>query len=365
MAKYKFLYIDDESDASVEAIRDGFNDEGIIEVAIEAPRPFAEQRKYFSEALNSFDGLILDLRLDGNMKLDVAYNAPSIAQEIRMLVAQEQSHVKACPIILCSTDEKMRATYSADKTSHDLFDYKFLKGAQADWPRFSRKLNSLAGGYNWLNQKQRTIQEIFGREDVNKIDQRITDRFATNSLQIYDYVYFTIKELFNHPGALIKERVLAARLGINITESKHWPDLRDNIFIKSKYNGLFSDGWSRWWSDNSIDLFKQITGYRLSTLNAQERVDLLRKALGLDGLVPAKPIKFCNSSSFWTICEGYKEPLDPLEGFKVFESSELRPWQENKYVSFSAIVDRIGIDRGLRPHVSESSRIEAMKEKFK
>ncbi len=364
MAKYKFLYIDDESDASVEAIRDGFNDEGFIEVSIEAPRAFAEQRKYFTEALNSFDGLILDLRLDGNMKLDVAYNAPAIAQEIRTIVAQSQSQVKACPIILCSTDEKMRATYSADKTSHDLFDYKFLKGAQADWPRFSRKLNGLAHGYNWLNQKQRTLQEIFGREDISRIDQRITDRFTTNSHQIYDYAFFTIKELFNHPGTLIKERVLAARLGINIAESKNWPIVRDKIFAKSKYNGLFSEGWSRWWSDISIEIFKEITGRRLSTLNAQERVDLL-KALGFDDLVPAKPLKFCTSSNFWTICEGYKEPLDPLEGFKVFESSELRPWQENKYMSFSAIVDRIGIERGLRPHVSETGRIEAMKEKFK
>jgi hypothetical protein len=365
MSKPKFLYIDDETDTSVEAIRDGFNDQGLIEVAVEVPKTFADQKKYFVEKLNGYDGLILDLRLDGNMKLDVSYNAPAIAQEIRTMIAQDKSGIKACPIILCSTDEKMRATYNADKTSHDLFDYKFLKGTSADWPRFSKKLFSLANGYRLLNDKKRELTQIFGRGDINNIDPRITERFVDTPVQIYDYAHFVIKDLFHHPGPLIKEKVLAARLGVDIESSKDWRALADDVFKKAKFTGLFCDGWTRWWSDITIGLFKEITGQRLSTTNAKERVDLLSGKLGLKGLIAAAPITNCTSTDFWTICEGYKKPLDPLEGFKIFETVELKPWQENKYISFNAIIERVGVDRGLRPHVSEGERINAMKAKLK
>jgi hypothetical protein len=366
MSKPKFLYIDDETDASVEAIRDGFNDEGSIEVVVEVPKSFAEQKKYFIEKLNEYDGLILDLRLEGNMKLDVAYNAPTIAQEVRTLNSQTQSKLKARPIILCSTDEKMRATYNADKTSHDLFDYKFLKGTSADWPRVSKKLLSLATGYRLLNQESFKLPEIFGREDINNIDQRIVERFIDNTAQSYDYAHFVIKELFHHPGPLIKEKVLAARLGVDIEASKEaWEVLSTKIFHNAKFKGLFCDGWSRWWADIAITIFKQITGKRPSTVNAKERVDLLTEKLGIKGLIAAEPLPHCSSSDFWTICEGYKKPLDPLEGFKIFETVELKPWQETKYISLDAIVERVGIDRGLRPHVSEAIRIEAMKSKIK
>ena len=150
MSKPKYLYIDDElnnpDDDSVEAVSDGFNDFGLIEVEVGEPLDFKSQKKDLLKKLKDYDGLILDLRLDQNMKLDVSYNAPAIAQELRTAVPNPEDHLRPCPIVLCSTDERMRATYDADQTSHDLFDYKFLKGSEPDWPKFSKKLHALAEG---------------------------------------------------------------------------------------------------------------------------------------------------------------------------------------------------------------------------
>ena len=369
MSKPKYLYIDDESVAAVEAVRDGFNDANLIEVTVEEPQDFKTQKELFKEKLKYFDGVILDLRLDQNMQLDVSYNAPAIAQELRMSVSTGEKYLKSCPIILCSTDDKMRATYDVDKTSHDLFDYKFLKGSEPNYLKFSKKLCSLAEGYKWLNIKYRTAPEIFGRIDTNKIDPRIIERFADDEqkLKANEIALFIIKEMFHHPGALIKERLVAARLGINIEESgKSWDELRDKFLFKAKYSGLFNSGWDRWWMDIINTFFKESTdGIRLSTINADERVALLSQCLGIKGLIAAKPIKYCKSTNFWTICEGYKSPLDPLEGFRVFETVDIKPWQEAKYISFMAAeVERLNRDRGLRPHPSEKNRIQSIKESF-
>jgi hypothetical protein len=82
----------------------------------------------------------------------------------------------------------------------------------------------------------------------------------------------------------------------------------------------------------------------------------------LSELVTAQPLKFCNSSEFWSICEAYKEPIDPLEAFRIFTTVDIKPWEEYKYISLIAIVDRIGVERGLKPHSSEIEKIEYTKE---
>jgi hypothetical protein len=365
MTRPKFLYIDDEKDPSVEAIRDGFNDVGQIEVFLEQPQDFKTQKNDLLERLNEYDGLILDLRLDGNMLLDVSYNAPAIAQELRTDISNKEFARKPKPIVLCSTDEKMRATYDVDKASHDLFDYKFLKGSDPNWGKFSNKLFALAVGYNWLNENERTLFEIFGREDILKLDPRITDQFNDPERKptTNDYAQFFIEEMFHHPGPLIKENILAARLGIDIsTSGKDWNFVRDKIFEKASFTGIFSTGWKRWWADTVNNVFKEITdGKKLASLKAEQRVKYLSEKFGLKDLKSADPLKYCNSTEFWTICEGYKKPIDPLEAFIIYESAEIKPWQDSKYISFDAVINRIGVEKGLRPLPSEIERIELMK----
>lgn len=364
MSKPKYLYIDDENDASVDSIKDGFNDVGNIEVEL---YPLQNTRN-FEDLRNSlftleFDGLILDLRLDGDGPNKVGFSAPTLAQDLR--TTQARKEIKSFPIILCSTLTNIRETYSVDKSSHDLFDYKFEKSATPDYDKFSQKLYSLAKWYEWLNKENKAINVVLNRESLKDIDSRIYEKFLIDETPFVanDYAKFIINQLFHHSGALIKERTLAARLGVDIEKSKDWDRLKE-IFSEACYNGLFSDGWKRWWSDILIKEFKKMSdGLHLSSLNAKQRVDILIKKTGLKDLIPAEPIELCVSTEFWTICEGHKKPLDPLEGLLVYEKSEIKPWQENKYISFHAAeVERIGRDRGLIPHPSEEERIAEIKE---
>lgn len=105
-----------------------------------------------------------------------------------------------------------------------------------------------------------------------------------------------------------------------------------------KYKGVFSSGWKRYWADLLDSFFKQYSGNKpLSIFNAKERVEIIKHATEIEGLKVASPIEFCTSSYYNTICEALKKPIDSLEAYEVYESYDLRPWQEAKYVSFYAI----------------------------
>jgi len=362
--KPKYLYIDDENPDALRSIINGFNDVGEIEVELvdlEKLRDFESLKTYISK--QKHDGLIIDLRLDGEGENRLNFPATTFAQDIRTLAASNL--ILPFPLVLCSTSPKMRATYDVDKTSHDLFDYKFEKSLTPDWIKFSTKLKSLSKSYKWLNDESRNLEEILVRKDIKQLDSRIFEKLLDDE-QVYkanDIAQFVIKELFHHPGILIKERILAARLGVDIEASfDEWSRFKIDFASDCKYNGVLSDGWERWWHDKINTKFQVMSnGRRLQNLNANQRVEILNE-VGYH-LLPAKPIEpNCKSTEFWTICEYYKAPLDPIEGFKIFESTELKPWQESKYLSFSAELERKGRDKGLRPHPSELQRISDLKE---
>ena len=179
------LRLDDESDESTAAIADGLKIKDIIDVIPEEPKIFKDEIADLKNRLKDFDGLILDLRLDGK-KLDIAYNAPAIAQELRMIAAE--GGIKPIPIILCSTDAKMRATYEVEKICHEHFDYKFTKQDSPPWEKFARKLAALARGYQFINEVRYNIPKILNREDLTTLDPRILEVFngIEKPLPIYD-----------------------------------------------------------------------------------------------------------------------------------------------------------------------------------
>ena len=133
------------------------------------------------------------------------------------------------------------------------------------------------------------------------------------------------------------------------------------MFSDCLYTGAFSDGWKRWWFDSIINRYKELTGKRIASLNAQERVEQLIQATKIKKIVAAEPIEYSNSTNYWTICEFHKKPLDPLEGFKIHTSNEPKSWQENKYVSLDAVLKK----RLPKPHSSELERIDQIKENIK
>lgn len=201
------------------------------------------------------------------------------------------------------------------------------------------------------------------------IDERIAQYLRELSLTSvpYDFTHFVIKNFFHQTNPLINERILAARLGVDLvkTPREAWEKLSLSVLDRIKYKGLFAEGWKRWWANDLVDWFKSKSGENLAFINAKSRIEILSEISGLKELVVAEPIEYCTSSEFWTICEGYKVPIDPLEGFKIHTTADLKPWQESKVISLLAILEREGfVDRGIRPHSSELERIQFTKEQL-
>lgn len=373
MSKPRYLYIDDENGSSEISTLNGFNDTKIVEVErfnLSAFRNFGNLKKELQRACNDneFNGLIVDLRLDGAGEDRTEFNATAITSELRSISAR--GDIRSFPIVLCSTEEKIKQTYDSDRTSHDLFDYKLSKSnPEPNWIKISTKLKSLADGYNWIQATKREPAEIIGVNKLELIDERIAQKLREFSLTSvpYDFTHFVIKNFFHQTNPLINERILAARLGVDLakTPPKVWEILSLSILDSIRYKGLFAEGWKRWWANDLVDWFKSISGENLAFINAKSRIKILSEVLGLEDLAVAEPIKFCTSSEFWTICEGYKVPIDPLEGFKIHTTADLKSWQESKVISLLAILEREGfVDRGLKPHLSELERIEFTKEQL-
>jgi hypothetical protein len=370
MNKARYIYIDDENGTPEISTLNGFNDRGLIKVERFPLGDFKEFGSLKNEIIKRrkgdlFDGIIIDLRLDGNGDDHTEFNAASMSQELRSVSAR--GDIKAFPIVLCSTEDKIKQTYNADKTSHDLFDYKISKtNPNPDWVKISHKLNSLVEGYQLLNEGDKSLTRILNLKDLLSLDSRIIEKMECLEAN-YDYAHFVIKNFFHQTGPLINEKILAARLGVDLALSspKDWHSLLKKLFERAKYQGIFSSGWDRWWATEIEDVFFENTGATLAFLKAEERVKILNQVLRTKTLRAAEPLKFCVSTEYWTICEAYRVPLDPLEGFKIYQSVDLKSWQDPKYISMLAILNREGFtDRGLRPHPSEQEKIDYTQEQL-
>lgn len=375
----KYLYIDDEykpgSSDNVQAVADRLMLTDKIHVDLHAINSFEELTIELGILLKNYDGLILDLQLNdrpNEKNIRFPSNAPTLAQHIRNESTDRK--IKHLPIILCSTNNKIKRLYTKDLTSHDLFDMSFVKEIMQgddkekdiEWNSIIDRLYSLAEGYKLLEEYKGNLGQIWGI-DIKDLDSRMFSRLAENNIPIHEYARYILKEFIYTTGPLVTEELLAARLGIDMANSEDWDKLINKHFIDAKYNGVFSSGWKRWWMHLIDQLFETLTKQPLQFINARERVNLLSGFSGLKKLKNSELIPKCKSYRYWTLCKGTKMPMDPREGFKINPIIEPNPWQEYEYISLYAMLERIGFDSDNQTliHLSDRERYLAEKNAIK
>jgi hypothetical protein len=369
----KYLYIDDDTQDSLDSYIQAVKGEtDTIDIDAKRPKDFGNDIVRLIETLSSYDGLILDWRLDivpDESGRYFPFRAGAIAQEIR--TRQTEKNIKEFPIVLWSTYQKLVGSYYGDATSHDLFDARHDKDkviGESDLVR--GELISLAEGYKaiatLIDSQGSIFISVLGLEqdDYNLLPSRFTSYFSQNNrLQIHEYARLILKDMIRVPGPLISEELFAARLGIDRQPSSDWPALLRQLPASAKYKGPFHEAWPRWWAHlvekkwwRSLDAELP----PLSVLSASERVAKLKEFTGLKSLVAAKPIKDFYGEHFQTICEYSRRPLDPVDGVIIDEKDPL-PWQERRYLSIDAALERKGSKDGLRPHPTEVERLREIK----
>ena len=115
----KYFYIDDDPKSQNKV--EGFENENLSIVAMQHKDSWEEQFRFLKEKEGDFDGLILDLKLDGLPNSNdkwANFRGTSLAQEIR--TRQKEGVLKPFPIVLFSTNDKTQQ--ALEKTGMDLFD---------------------------------------------------------------------------------------------------------------------------------------------------------------------------------------------------------------------------------------------------
>ena len=364
----KYLYLDDDPREKVGQIARTLSIPGKLEVEYQSVNLFNNQVGQLIDQSQEFDGLLLDLRLDLEPRINgqrAEYTATTLAQFLRTKVYDHEVGINDFPIVLCSQQSKI-GMYDADLSSHDLFDYKFPKeDVETRSVQISEKMVALVKGYHLIREAQDDWNHLLAF-DVQRLDMRMFSRFTgriTNPAP-HEYARYILRELLTPTNELIKEQILAARLGQTVNDAS-WPQLRDQVFGTAKYQGAFSQSWGRWWQPEVNRIFEEVCGTTISSLDAQQRVAALSEHTGINGLVAAKPIEFNHSTWYWTICEAYHTPIDPTEAFRLAPGREPLAWQDYDYISLKALLERLhdtDLQRSLHP--DEQERFDAIREAY-
>lgn len=361
-----YLCLDDEAalvEPIVQLLEQANTD---LQIEVRPPIQFDEEIRQLGKA--SFDGLLLDLRLDRTPDEDgkrVNYRALSLAQELRTRMTEGE--IASFPLVLWSVDDNFKISYDKDETSHDLFDRQYYKASITDDKKIvAAEMIDLAKGYKTINSiKSRTVKSIYDRlidlpDAFDTLDGRIANDIAENrSFPTHVFARSILRNLIFGSGPLVDERVLAARLGVDIDQSLDWSKLKAKFTDVARYTGVFGVAWPRWWMFKILSEWKKICPTAvLQRLDAQERVDVLKKAFKLSRLFPAKPIAEGYDTRFWYVCKFLRAPLSPTDAVQL--SVDRREWQDGIYASLKAILDRLHKLNGYEIHAFERARIDEL-----
>lgn len=362
----EWICLDDEEPDKIEPLLARLRrSPAAIQISLAAPLPFDEQIDSICRLAPS--GVLADLRLDdvrseGGMA--IRYRAVSLAQELRTRMTEG---ITSFPIILWSSDAKLRESFNNDTSAHDLFDRVYHKSQFTSHAvNVAAELSSLADGYRKIATATAKAKFTFTRllalaeEHIQALDPRIGDHLARKpAYPVHEYGRYILRELIESSGPLVNEGTLAARLGVDIASSADWEVCKKLVTEFAGYRGPFATAWPRWWSF-LIDAWAAAIApgpLRLRQLTATERVHVLRSAVSLSHLKPATPIVAGYSDRFWTECVTYKRPLDPIDGVLVDRPAR-RPWQDAVYTSLKAVLERDAARHNIRIDPLEYPRIE-------
>lgn len=360
-----YIYIDDDKLSDAQEKVQGFEQSNLRIITSQHKGTWESQMSFIMENEKTLDGLLLDLRLDDfpNENGDRAnFRGTSLAQEIR--TRQKEGGLKSFPIILFSGNDKLEK--SLENSGEDLFDICIDKGKvySQTFDELTPKLVSLSDGYKKLSLKK-SISEILGINQ-SEVDERfIAELSDLINKPSHVITRFIINELINKHGLLIDEQILAARLGVDIKSSSDWEMVLKSL-ESTKYNGIFSNGWHRWWMPLVENWWKTInTQNYLQSTPASQRVKLIKEHLNLKNINAAKRIEKADSEEYWTICKGYNSPLDPIDGLMIEGQENLYPWQDAQYVSIEAALKRKNNQAWKKVAKLEEERLKELGIQFK
>lgn len=337
----RYLFIDDAAgfQADGEQYRKLLDKEGELNVELVWPDRTALLVSE-SELMQGVDGYILNINLgdqvDSQGRRFLGTGA-GLAQDFRLLQALgPEKGQKARPVVRLCAAQVFQDYLAGDNSTADIFDLGFDKETIADIAASARaKLAALPELYE-------AVQGAGGVPSGNAIlglteDQygRLHSRFrATLENELtrkpHEAVSFIVRQLFEAPGLLMNERLLAIRLGVDKARSKGWERVKDH-FSPAQYVGVAAKGFHRWWVDLFLIRWLELSAQPAFQLSAQQRVVVLNAA-GFDDLTAVAPSNESPGDRPWLLSISEDPalllPVDPNHAFVL--STVVSPWLDEQ-----------------------------------
>ena len=368
MKTFNVLYIDDdlvdakEKEDKVDPLVRGLTTQRKINFEFAYPEKLESFVDYLAKKYPGIDAILVDLKLNENQKNKdnfATYPAQILANAIRTYQNGKDKKFEEFPLFLISSWENRKALYDSDVKSHDLFDLFVSKNDIAELGvRYEEKMHAIISSYQEVSSGHPLFELLkIEEEEFNSLN---IDYDPSGEL-VSTISQFVFNDIVMRNGTLINEYVLAARLGVDIENSKNWSQVLKIFDSTIKYKGIFSEAWDRWWSNRLLDWWESEISNEIILINssAEERVSLLKEKLKLDDLVVAKPIENYMSDSFWTVCKALNLPLDIYDGLVVNQKNQA--WHDKEYVSPTAVFEGHSKKQGIKLHPNEKVRYDEMK----
>ncbi|MEO1965679.1 hypothetical protein [Hyphomonas sp.] len=330
----KGVFIDDQDDQR-DIISRLLEKSGIDFSSRVAPTKISEIRARILD-LNP-DIIVMDYRLDEVHQdgYDGDFRAGGLAQNLREAFLEYPE--KDAPIVLLSTESNIRTLFQPDRTAHDLFDQWFLKDQVQDPDEAKREhvfrtLRGLITAYRSIKSLrtelngENAVRLLLGlSESEVKVVQ--TDGLkpllvnASGELEATHHVARQLlKQLILRPGILLDEASMRSRLGLSEDDDAGFMRLSEkagfNSFI---YEGVFSDGWIRYWRHRFNRWAGETFVEPLSGLTGGQRIKLINDHFDIEVQPAVSRWSETSEEYFAVACRVCNYPTEIRHSVAVFD----------------------------------------------
>lgn len=278
--KMNGIYVDDDPDASRYVPR---LESDRLKIHLREPDDLVTLA---DDVLNEHPAIVLlDYRLDekkGSRANAATYRAAPVAQQIRDRLGATPEF--DFPIVLISSEDKIRTLYRPEKTAHDLFDWKLYKSTLGQSNEPAKILVGLSDGYITLrrNVGKFNVNDIFGlREDIAYL---VDFQELREAIEDAEYPHIAARYILNfvirRQGILIDRANIYARLGIEAPDPQSLNAL-NNWIAAISYRGVFHGCSERWWPSLFEELFSDAFEAPIGRFTAAQRAEKLSALLGV------------------------------------------------------------------------------------
>lgn len=277
----KGIYVDDQP-REARVISQRLTTAGVSIDVVEPSEDLLSLASSIADARPDF--VLLDYRLDqfatSGSSTSVGYRAAPLAQQLRDRT--DDPATTEFPIILISSEDKIRKLFRPEKTAHDLFDWKLIKTKVGDAEGTPGVILGLSEGYSRLKHLRGRFNDpsLFG---INgDLDFLVDHQELQLALEEAEYVHVAARYLLTfvikRQGILLDRRNLYSRLGISSTSDGRAEI--EGLFAAEKYDGVFARCRDMWWAELFESRFREYFKTASNVIPAAERASRLGDRIG-------------------------------------------------------------------------------------